>query len=156
MVSCPICGQTVAREDKKTDVNYLYMSSYMLHGKCLIADEGRLASQKPTASDATSQLLMTAIQDLTAEIKGLKFTLDANANEVKELKITLEKETAITHENAEKLNVIEILLDIQTSKLEGLKMENATLRSGLSELETRLNRTEQMHLSRSIEIRGVR
>ncbi|CAH1391040.1 unnamed protein product [Nezara viridula] len=50
-----------------------------------LSDKGsspaRSALQHPTASDDASQLLMTTIRDLTAEVKGLKFALDANASE---------------------------------------------------------------------------
>ncbi|CAH1396598.1 unnamed protein product [Nezara viridula] len=66
----------------------------------------RSAPQQQTA-DATSQLLLTAIKDLTEEVKGLEFFLDANANEVKELKLSLEKQASITFENAKKSDTIE-------------------------------------------------
>ncbi|CAH1392562.1 unnamed protein product [Nezara viridula] len=120
MVSCPICGQTVAREDKKPLTCPITTCQAIFHGNALTRTKGsipaRSASQQPTASDAASQLLMTAIRDLTAEVKGLKFTLDANASEAKELKTTLEKQTNITFENADKLNAIETLLETQNSR----------------------------------------
>ncbi|CAH1403046.1 unnamed protein product [Nezara viridula] len=86
----------------------------------------RSATQRPTV-DASSQLLLSAIKDLTEEVKGLKVSLDANANEVKELKITLEKQASITFENAAKLDTIESLLEAQNSMIDGLFLENTTL-----------------------------
>ncbi|CAH1396298.1 unnamed protein product [Nezara viridula] len=47
--------------------------------KCL--SPPRSAPQQQTV-DSTSQLLLAAIKNLTEEVKGLKFSLDANANEV--------------------------------------------------------------------------
>ncbi|CAH1392558.1 unnamed protein product [Nezara viridula] len=46
--------------------------------KCL--SPPRSAPQQQTV-DSTSQLLLAAIKSLTEEVKGLKFSLDANANE---------------------------------------------------------------------------
>ncbi|CAH1393441.1 unnamed protein product [Nezara viridula] len=46
--------------------------------KCL--SPPRSAPQQQTV-DSTSQLLLAAIKNLTEEVKGLKFSLDANANE---------------------------------------------------------------------------
>ncbi|CAH1401915.1 unnamed protein product [Nezara viridula] len=48
--------------------------------KCL--SPPRSAPQQQTV-DSTSQLLLAAIKNLTEEVKGLKFSLDANANERK-------------------------------------------------------------------------
>ncbi|CAH1393116.1 unnamed protein product [Nezara viridula] len=47
--------------------------------KCL--SPPRSAPQQQTV-DSTSQLLLAAIKNLTEEVKGLKFSLDANANEL--------------------------------------------------------------------------
>ncbi|CAH1394222.1 unnamed protein product [Nezara viridula] len=47
--------------------------------KCL--SPPRSAPQQQTV-DSTSQLLLAAIKSLTEEVKGLKFSLDANANEL--------------------------------------------------------------------------
>ncbi|CAH1393291.1 unnamed protein product [Nezara viridula] len=49
-------------------------------GKC--SSPPRSALQQLTV-DATSQLLLSAIKDLTEEVKVLKFSFDANANKVK-------------------------------------------------------------------------
>ncbi|CAH1407690.1 unnamed protein product [Nezara viridula] len=49
--------------------------------KCL--SPPRSAPQQQTV-DSTSQLLLAAIKNLTEEVKGLKFSLDANANECDE------------------------------------------------------------------------
>ncbi|CAH1394956.1 unnamed protein product [Nezara viridula] len=51
--------------------------------KCL--SPPRSAPQQQTV-DSTSQLLLAAIKNLTEEVKGLKFSLDANANEEHEKK----------------------------------------------------------------------
>ncbi|CAH1393324.1 unnamed protein product [Nezara viridula] len=48
--------------------------------KCL--SPPRSAPQQQTV-DSTSQLLLAAIKNLTEEVKGLKFSLDANANEIR-------------------------------------------------------------------------
>ncbi|CAH1391884.1 unnamed protein product [Nezara viridula] len=114
MVLCPICKQTIAREEKKTMACTVTCQA-IFHGKCLNADESefealralrknwvcpkcekarkniqptdkclsppRSAPQQQTV-DSTSQLLLAAIKNLTEEVKGLKFSLDANANEV--------------------------------------------------------------------------
>ncbi|CAH1392020.1 unnamed protein product [Nezara viridula] len=115
MVLCPICKQTIAREEKKTMACTVPTCQAIFHGKCLNADESefealralrknwecpkcekarkniqptdkclsppRSAPQQQTV-DSTSQLLLAAIKNLTEEVKGLKFSLDANANEV--------------------------------------------------------------------------
>ncbi|CAH1392621.1 unnamed protein product [Nezara viridula] len=114
MVLCPICKQTIAREEKKTMACTVPTCQAIFHGKCLNADESefealralrknwecpkcekarkniqptdkclsppRSAPQQQTV-DSTSQLLLAAIKNLTEEVKGLKFSLDANANE---------------------------------------------------------------------------
>ncbi|CAH1401545.1 unnamed protein product [Nezara viridula] len=115
MVLCPICKQTIARQEKKSIACTITTCQAIFHGKCLNADESefealralrknwvspkcekarkniqptdkclsppRLAPQQQTV-DSTSQLLLAAIKNLTEEVKGLKFSLDANANEV--------------------------------------------------------------------------
>ncbi|CAH1393419.1 unnamed protein product [Nezara viridula] len=71
--------------------------------KCL--SPPRSAPQQQTV-DSTSQLLLAAIKNLTEEVKGLKFSLDANANESGEIDEEVQGEaevaqTAVLYEGVE-------------------------------------------------------
>lgn len=185
MVLCPLCKLNVSRDDKKSFTCSISTCQAIYHGKCLNlgADiDGdkdktmrknwicpnceknrkkgeRIASppgtdQQPSSSDST-QLMLAAIKSLTDEVRGLKCSIDANATEIKEIKDSLEKQISITFENAERMKAIESLLEKQNTKIDGLVSENNTLKTRVSELEIRLNKSEQQHLIRSVEIRGV-
>ncbi|CAH1393313.1 unnamed protein product [Nezara viridula] len=86
-------------------------------------------------------------------MKFLRSSVEANASDLKDLKSSIKTQASIIFKNSEQLKAIELLLEAQNSKLDGLVLENSTLKSRVSVLEIKLNRSEQQHLVKTAEIR---
>ncbi|CAH1405864.1 unnamed protein product [Nezara viridula] len=85
---------------------------------------------------------------LLAEVKKI-------AEDIKEVKISLGKQSDLAFENNERLRKIEELALKQEKIIENLVSENKTLKSQIIILEYKLNQAEQAQLANNVEIRGI-
>lgn len=100
----------------------------------------QLASAAPESAESNILLL--------AEMKRI-------AEDIKEMKISIDKQSDLAFENSDRLKKIEEVALKQENIIEKLLVENKTLKERVNVLEARLNQAEQAQLSNSIEIRGI-
>ncbi|CAH1394268.1 unnamed protein product [Nezara viridula] len=157
MVNCKLCAKTVSREDKTKIVCVTCQN--LFHVKCTKIDSTNLkeTSKKWRCSDcellsgtlpaAESSSILDLLKGLTEEVRELKSKLQG-IDKLKEIKEALQKQSELSFENMDRLLKIETLLEDQKTHVENLTIENNKLKTKISELEIRLNFTEQNLLDR--------
>ncbi|CAH1392614.1 unnamed protein product [Nezara viridula] len=160
MVNCKLCSKTISREDKTKIVCVTCQN--LFHVKCTKIGSTDLEGLKETSkkwkcSDcellsgtlpaAESSSTLDLLRGLTEEVRELKSKLQG-IDELKEIKEALQKQSELSFENMDRLLKIETLLEDQKTHVENLTIENNKLKTKISELEIRLNFTEQNLLDR--------
>ncbi|CAH1392867.1 unnamed protein product [Nezara viridula] len=155
MFNCNLCTKKVGCEDKTKVVCVTCQN--LFHVKCTKInftdlDDLKETSKKWRCSDcelssgtlpaAESSNILDLLGGLTEEVRELKSKLQ-EIDELKELKEAPQNQSELSFENMDRLLKIETLLEDQKTHV-----ENNRLKTKISELESRLNFTEQYLLDR--------
>lgn len=162
MAFCPICKNTVARDDKSSIA--CYTCKIIFHNKCCnFSDTDAIQLKKKhwncsnceSTAKPIKQHSITLSKNMDENIITILREIGKLSENSSEIKKTVNQQSDIIFENSERLKSMEERAKRQDELIEKLLSENNTLRAQVKTMEVKLNQMEQSQLSNSLEIRGI-